>query len=88
VSRLNGIGFVLKQEIHGIWRPVQAGSQFFTETEEYFAMVEMELLAICWAAKKCASYIDGLPLKTSKLFDRSCSTHSYFEQVHSPRNQK
>ncbi len=29
-SRLNGIGFVLKQEIEGIWRPVQAGLQFLT----------------------------------------------------------
>jgi hypothetical protein len=51
-SRLNGIGFVLKQEIDGIWRPVQAVSQFLTKTEGRYAMIELELLAICWAAKK------------------------------------
>jgi hypothetical protein len=44
-SRLNGIGFVLKQEIDGIWKPVQAGSRFLTETEGRYAMVELELLA-------------------------------------------
>ncbi len=31
-------------------------------------MVELELLAICWAAKKCASFIDGLPLKLLKIW--------------------
>jgi hypothetical protein len=30
-------------------------------------MVELELLAICWAAKKCASFIDGLPLKNFEI---------------------
>ena len=45
-SRNNGVGFVLKQEINGIWKPVQAGSRFLTETEARYAMVELELLAI------------------------------------------
>jgi hypothetical protein len=67
-SRLNGIGFVLKQEIDGIWRPVQAGSRFLTETEGRYAMVELELLAICWAAKKCASFIDGLTLTNFEIW--------------------
>jgi hypothetical protein len=31
-------------------------------------MVELELLAICWAAKKCASFIDGLPLKIFEIW--------------------
>ncbi len=66
--RLNGIGFVLKQEIKGIWRPVQAGLRFITETEGRYAMVKLEMLAICWAAKKCASFIDGLPLKNFKIW--------------------
>jgi hypothetical protein len=67
-SRLNGIGFVLKQEINGIWRSVQAGSQFLTKTEGHYAMVALELLTICWAAKKCASFIDGLPLKNFEIW--------------------
>jgi hypothetical protein len=43
-SRLNDIGFVLKQEIDRIWRPVQAGSRFLTKTKGHYAMVELELL--------------------------------------------
>ncbi len=31
-------------------------------------MVELELLAICWAAKKCASFINGLPLKNIEIW--------------------
>jgi hypothetical protein len=31
-------------------------------------MVELKLLAICWAAKKCASFIDGLPLKNFEIW--------------------
>jgi len=31
-------------------------------------MVELELLAICWAAKKCANFIDGLPLKLFEIW--------------------
>jgi hypothetical protein len=31
-------------------------------------MVELELLAICWAAKKCASFINGLPLKLFEIW--------------------
>jgi hypothetical protein len=54
---LNGIGFVLKQETDGIWKPVQAGSRFLTKTEGRYAVVELELLAICWVAKKCANFI-------------------------------
>jgi hypothetical protein len=67
-ARLNGIRFVLKQEIDGVWRLVQAGSRFLTETEGRYAMVELKLLAICWAAKKCASFIDGLPLKNFEIW--------------------
>ncbi len=67
-SRLNSMGFVLKQEIDGIWKPVQAGSRFLTKTEGRYAMVELELLAICWAAKKCANFIDGLPLKLFEIW--------------------
>jgi hypothetical protein len=67
-SRLNGVGFVLKQEIDGLWKPVQAGSRFLTKTEARYAMVKLELLAICWAANKCAFFIDGLPLKLFEIW--------------------
>jgi hypothetical protein len=35
-------------------------------------MVELELLAICWAVKKCSNFIHGLPLK---LFE-TCTDHA------------
>jgi hypothetical protein len=31
-------------------------------------MVKLELIAICWAAKKCASFIHGLPLKLFEIW--------------------
>jgi hypothetical protein len=67
-SRLNGIGFVFKQETDIILKPVQAGSRFLTKTEGRYTMVKLELLAICWATKKCANFIDGLPLKLFKIW--------------------
>jgi hypothetical protein len=54
-SRLNGIGFVLKQEINGIWRPVQAGSQFLTETEGRYAMVELDSKKMCFLHRRSAT---------------------------------
>ncbi len=60
-SRLFGLGFILKQEVQGVWKPVQAGSRFLSSAESRYAMIELELLAIAWAAQKCAMFIDGLP---------------------------
>jgi transposase InsO family protein len=62
-SRL-GIGFVLQQDHKGNWRTVQAGSRFLTDTESRYAVVEIELLAVAWAAKKCNVFLAGLPTFT------------------------
>jgi hypothetical protein len=60
-SRLFGLGFVLKQEVESdIWKMVQAGSRFLSDAETRYAMIELELLATAWAAKKCALFIEGL----------------------------
>ena len=59
-SRL-GLGFVLQQEHHGEWRLVQAGSRFLTDTETLYAIIELELLAVAWATKKCRIFLSGLP---------------------------
>ncbi|PAA50313.1 hypothetical protein BOX15_Mlig015377g3 [Macrostomum lignano] len=60
-SRLKGLGFVLKQkQDNGIWKVVQAGSRFISETERRYAMIELELLAVVWAAKKCRLFLEGL----------------------------
>ena len=61
-SRLNGLGFVLKQEVDpDVWKTVQAGSRFLTPAETRYAMIELELLAIAWACRKCAMFVEGLP---------------------------
>ena len=61
-SRLNGLGFVLKQQQHGDnWKAVQAGSRFLTSAETRYAMIELEMLAIAWACQKTRIYIEGLP---------------------------
>ena len=61
-SRLFGLGFVLKQEVEpNVWKTVQAGSRFLSPAETRYAMIELEMLAIAWAAKKCAMFIEGMP---------------------------
>ena len=60
-SRLNGLGFVLKQQQgDGSWRIVQAGSRFLSSAETRYAMVELELLAIAWAMQKARPYLEGI----------------------------
>ena len=60
-SRLNGLGFVLKQkQPDGYWKTVMAGSRYLTGAEERYAMVELELLAIAWACKKTATFTEGI----------------------------
>ena len=59
-SRLNGLGFVLKQKVGDDWKIVQAGSRFLSGAEERYAMVELELLAIAWACKKAAAFLEGV----------------------------
>jgi hypothetical protein len=62
-SRLKGLGFVLRQQhADGSWRTIQAGSRFLSDAESRYAMIELELLAICWATQKCRLFLEGLPL--------------------------
>ena len=60
-SRLKGLGFALLQKHQETWKLVQAGSRFITETEANYAMVELELLTVVWAMRKCRIYLQGLP---------------------------
>jgi transposase InsO family protein len=63
-----GLGFVLKQFSNGMWNTVQAGSRFLSEAETRYAMIELELLAIVWAAKKTRMLIEGLSKKNFTIF--------------------
>ena len=58
-SRLNGLGYVLLQKHGEEWKLIQCGSRFLTDTESRYSMVELELLAIVWATKKCRLYLQG-----------------------------
>ncbi|KAK3868203.1 hypothetical protein Pcinc_026391 [Petrolisthes cinctipes] len=60
-SKRNGFGFVLLQRHGEIWKLVQCGSRFLADTESRYAVVELELAAVCWAVKKCKVYLAGLP---------------------------
>ena len=68
-SRLNGLGFVLKQcQDDNTWRAVQAGSRFLSSAETRYAMIELECLAIAWACEKCKMFVDGLPRKQFQVW--------------------
>ncbi|XP_066982187.1 uncharacterized protein [Macrobrachium rosenbergii] len=59
-SRLNGIGYALLQEHAGVWRLVQCGSRFLADVESRYSTIELEMLAVVWAMKKCKYYLLGL----------------------------
>lgn len=60
-ARLKGLGFCLRQQDEaGTWHLIQCGSRFLTETETRYAVIEVEMLAIVWAVKKCALYLQGM----------------------------
>ena len=69
-SKLKGLGYTLFQE-HGkscackcpevVWKSIQCGSRFLTETEGRYAPIEFEALGVTWAVKKCHYFLAGLP---------------------------
>ena len=59
-SRLNGLGFALMQRKDGEHTLVQCGSCSLTPTQQRYATIELECLAIQWSIKKCEFYLKGL----------------------------
>ncbi|XP_066965888.1 uncharacterized protein [Macrobrachium rosenbergii] len=59
-SRLNSIGYALLLEHAGVWRLVQCGSRFLADVERRYCTIELEMLAVVWAMKKCKYYLLGL----------------------------
>ena len=55
-----GLGAVLLQESHSVWKPVAFASRSMTETETRYAQIEKEALATAWACDKFADYFIGL----------------------------
>ena len=91
-SRLKGLGFVLKQQQpDGTWRMVQAGSRFLSDAETRYAMIELELLGVCWAAAKCRIFLEGLPRFEIVVDHRPLVPilNSYsLDQIENPRLQR
>ena len=91
-SRLNGLGFLLfQQQNDKSWRVVQAGSRFITETESRYAMVELEMLGVVWATKKCRLFLSGLPnfevVVDHKPLIPILNKHA-FNEIENPRLQR
>ena len=42
------------------WNLIQAGSHFLTEAESRYAVIELEMLAVCWAIQKYKLFLTGL----------------------------
>ena len=54
-----GLGAVLMQKEDTQWKPVAYASRSMSETEQRYAQIEKEGLAVTWACEKFASYILG-----------------------------
>ena len=59
-SRKNGLGYALLQSQDNIWKLIQCGSRFITDTESRYSATELELCAVKWAMKKCRLFLLGL----------------------------
>jgi len=66
-TRLHGLSYALLQLQDGNWRLIQCGSRFVSETESRYAVIELEMTAICWAVRKNHLFLAGL-----KDFDIVC----------------
>ena len=55
-----GLGFILQQKTGDEWNLVQAGSRFLSDAETRYAVIELEMLAVCWAVTKCRIFLAGL----------------------------
>ena len=90
-SRLKGLGFALLQKHGDDWKLTQAGSRFITDTESRYAMVELELLGVVWAIRKCRTYLQGMP-KFDVVVDHkpleSILNDQTMEMIDNPRIQR
>ena len=59
-----GLGGVLLQKDGKDWRPVFYASRSLTETEQRYAQVEKEALAVTWCCEKFSEFLIGLDMFT------------------------
>lgn len=55
-----GLGSVLLQKSQETWAPVAYASRALTSTEQRYAQVEKEALALTWACERFSDFITGL----------------------------
>ena len=55
-----GLGFILQQKTGDKWMLVQAGSRSLSDAKTRYAVIELEMLAVCWAIMKCRVFLAGL----------------------------
>ena len=55
-----GLGFILQQKSGDKWTLIQAGSRFLSDVETRYAVIELEMPAVCWAIMKCRVFLAGL----------------------------
>lgn len=58
-AKLKGLGYACMQKHDKVWKLVDCGSRFLTETESRYATIELEMLAIVWSIKKCRRMLAG-----------------------------
>ena len=59
-SRLHGLGFAMGHIIDDKFKVVVCGSKSLTGTQERYATIELECLAVVYAIQKCEFYLKGL----------------------------
>ena len=58
-SRLHGLGYALGQNVDGRFKLVSCGSKSLTPTQQRYATIELECLAVYFAIDKCSYYLKG-----------------------------
>ncbi|KAJ8332638.1 hypothetical protein SKAU_G00424270 [Synaphobranchus kaupii] len=58
-----GLGAVIPQKHQDVWSPVAYASRSLTSTEQRYAQVEKEALALTWACERFRDFIIGLHFK-------------------------
>ena len=87
-----GIGYVLQQQHEGdTWKTVQCGSKMLTDCESRYAVVELELLAIAWAVRRCDVFlrgVSGVVVITDHKPLLSIINHKHVDDIPNPRLQR
>ena len=66
-SRQHGMGFALCQQHNGTQAIIKCGSKSFTPTQQWYATIELECLAILWAIQKCEFFLKGIHRRHGSL---------------------